>query len=327
MVAFVATSLAIGVAQSASADVRRGGVDDPVGDSTGGATRDITRFAASYDQNGRIYGNVTFAAPYDPAQPSFVSMKFASIDGSTCGGVSASLFGFQDSASPIFTIDGVRGTGSGFGTQLDTTSVAFSATNSQLANRDWKCVTVTVSPKDGDGTISDQLTGPLYFDGFAPDSDGDGVADSIDKCPTVAAPGTADGCVPPATTPAPTPGGGSGSGTAPATTTASATFKALKTVKRGKSTALRLTVKNPTSALIKGVKVMFTAPKNTTFKNGKKRSKTVTVALGDIGVGKTKTASVTVQTTKKSRKSSTIAVKVQPTGLKSTKVSVPLKTR
>lgn len=65
---------------------------------------------------------------------------------------------------------------------------------------------------DGDGVYDglDQCPGTpagvkVDAKGCPLDSDGDGITDDKDKCPTVPAPGTPDGCPPPAAEPAPTP--------------------------------------------------------------------------------------------------------------------------
>lgn len=64
---------------------------------------------------------------------------------------------------------------------------------------------------DGDGVVDglDKCPGTpagrkVNADGCEIDTDGDGLVDGVDKCPTVYAK-TADGCPPPAATPAPTP--------------------------------------------------------------------------------------------------------------------------
>jgi hypothetical protein len=102
------------------------------------------------------------------------------------------MFGFSDSTEPLFMVTGYKGLGSGFGS-VYANSITFSASNAALQSKDWSCVTASVTPKGGGGTVLDQLDAPLFFVGFGPDTDGDGIKDSSDTCPTEAGSGST-GC-------------------------------------------------------------------------------------------------------------------------------------
>jgi hypothetical protein len=126
------------------------------------------------------------------------------VSGTSCLGVTGSLFGTVPGTTSVFTLTGVRGVGDAR-QYVSGNTVSMTTTAPATAGKDWSCMTLVVSDGQTPVTILDQLT--LYFAGYEPDSDGDGIKDPSDKCPTVAAPGTADGCTPPApvATPAPTP--------------------------------------------------------------------------------------------------------------------------
>ena len=103
------------------------------------------------------------------------------------------IFGFYTSQYPSLMITNVGGIGDAYKTVSGKT-LGLSRSLS-LANKDWSCMTMTVSrPTAAGGGIVDQLNVPLFFNGYGPDTDGDGIKDNLDKCPAQAAAGTADGC-------------------------------------------------------------------------------------------------------------------------------------
>jgi len=186
-------AVAFGVcATGAHAEIRTGQATDPSGDSLGGPGADIVSARTTYDTNGSLSVAVTTVGP--PA--GFFITLTGSVSGTDCLGVTGTLAGTAPGDLAIATITGIRGTGSAL--ELITgNTVSFSTSAPAFAGKDWTCTKVAITDPGGNGQPLDELAAPIYFAGFEPDSDGDGVKDPSDKCPTVAAAGTADGCTPP----------------------------------------------------------------------------------------------------------------------------------
>jgi hypothetical protein len=197
----------LGLPGVASAEIRQGSATDPTGDSAGAASQDIVSATAQYDSNGQVTVMATMNGDIASGPRSFFSFDVKSYaPPAQCTGSYVSMFGFSDSQYDTVMVQGVSGTGSSPITRSGNT-IAFGASGSALRDRDYSCMTLTVSRGgQNESGIVDQLDVPLFFDGYGPDTDGDGVKDNQDKCPNQAGP--APGGCPPAPTPAvvtPTP--------------------------------------------------------------------------------------------------------------------------
>jgi hypothetical protein len=180
----------------ASAEIRQGTLADPVGDSLGAPSQDIISAKAEYDTNGQMTVTATVNGDIASGPRSFLSFgvrSYAAPD--QCTGTTVSIFGFSDSQYNSVLVSGVSGTGDGFVTKSGS-SISFRASGNALKDRDYSCMTLSLSRGgQGETGIVDQLNVPLFFDGYGPDSDGDGVKDNVDKCPAEVGP-TPTGCSP-----------------------------------------------------------------------------------------------------------------------------------
>lgn len=189
-----AMAAALVAAAPAHAEIRSATVTDPVGDSAGAPSQDILSATASYDTNGQVTITATMNGDIASGPDSFFTTRIASFaPPASCMGASVSIFGFYTSEYPSLMISGVSGVGDAYKNVTGAT-IGLSRSLSQLANKDWSCMEFTVTPRGEGGNTLDKLDVPLFFDGYGPDTDGDGLKDNRDKCPTEAGAGTADGC-------------------------------------------------------------------------------------------------------------------------------------
>ena len=96
-----------------------------------------------------------------------------------CTGSAVSMFGSSDAALNLVTVSGVSGLGDA-GIIRTGATISFGASGTALRNRDHSCMTLRVSQAGGK---VDELDVPLFFDGYGPDTDGDGLKDNQDRCP------------------------------------------------------------------------------------------------------------------------------------------------
>lgn len=192
------------LATPAGAEIRTGTVTDPVGDSAGVASQDIVSATAQYDSNGQVVVSATVNGDVVGGPSTFYSFGVKSFAPPTaCTGSSVSLFGSSDSTTNYVMVTGVSGVGDAYNVRSGRT-ITFSGSGNALRDRDYSCMTLSVSRAAADGGgIVDQLNVPLFFDGHGPDGDSDGIKDNRDKCVSEAGPGTVDGC--PAKQPEPQP--------------------------------------------------------------------------------------------------------------------------
>jgi hypothetical protein len=187
------------LAASASAEIRTGDGTDPVGDSAGAPSQDLVSASAQYDTNGTITVVATMNGDVAAGPRSFLNFQVASYAApNKCTGVAATLFGFSDAEFNYSKITGLSGTGSEYVVRSGNI-ITFGMSGNAVRDRDWSCMTLTVSGDGENAPILDQLDVPMFFKGYGPDTDGDGLLDNADQCPTVAGPAPT-GC-PPATTP------------------------------------------------------------------------------------------------------------------------------
>lgn len=214
----IAASVA-GPLSAAHAEIRQGHGADPVGDSSSGAaSQDIVGATAQYDTNGSMTVTATMNGDIASGPRTFFSFDVRSYaPPAQCTGSYVSMFGFSDDQYDTVMVEGVSGTGSSSVSRNGNT-IAFGASGNALRDRDYSCMTLTVS-QDGGGIV-DQLNVPVFFDGYGPDTDSDGLKDNQDACPTVPGPGTVNGCPAPPAAAAP-----NAPSTAPPTPTASVITK------------------------------------------------------------------------------------------------------
>jgi hypothetical protein len=192
----VALLASLTFAASANAEVRTGDATDTTGDSIGGPGADLVSAHASYDTTGTVSVSATTQGPPNGA----FAFQVATTSGISCLGETATLTGVVPGSVFRTTLTGSAPTSNGVPI-VSGNSVTFTAFGPAFANKGWTCMTVTIADPADPSTLWDSLTTPAYFGGHAPDSDGDGVPDSTDKCPGTAGKGTATGC--PAPAPAP----------------------------------------------------------------------------------------------------------------------------
>jgi hypothetical protein len=216
----VLCTLVMALPATASAEIRTGTTTDPTGDSSGAPTQDITAAHAQLDSNGQLIVSATVNGDLAAGPATFFSFRVASyVAPNTCAGAGASIFGYSDDPDNfLVTVTGVSGVGGAHASVSGNTLTAVTS-GTAFANKDWSCMTLSVSPKGQNGTISDQLNTPLFFNGFGPDTDGDGLVDNADQCssqagtpptgcPAPATPTTAPATpTPPVAPTAPTPAG------------------------------------------------------------------------------------------------------------------------
>lgn len=123
------------------------------------------------------------------------------VPGTPCSGNSsafAALNGGVGQSDFVFFTTNTPGNNSGTRqSNAAGTEFTFSKNDSRLANYGYKCVTVDLKEL---GVKVDSLDQPLYFLGYGPDSDGDGVVDNIDECPNQSGPAPT-GCPAPVVVP------------------------------------------------------------------------------------------------------------------------------
>jgi hypothetical protein len=164
---------------AASATVWEGKALDPQGDSSGAPAQDIVRAAISYDSDGELYATATMGGTVGATPRTLFKVAVASFTApDQCGGPGVELKAFSDA--------GWTTTSLGIGTEIERIGpwIALGAYGLPLRNRTYSCLTLTVS--DVSGAVLDTLDVPVFADGLGPDGDGDGVADNIDQCATVA---------------------------------------------------------------------------------------------------------------------------------------------
>lgn len=200
---FMRRAVAVGVAAAllslpavSSAEIRQGKGTDLVSDSAGAPSQDLVSATAQYDTNGQMTVTATVNGDIAAGPRSFFSFavkSYAAPD--QCVGSSVSLFGFSDSAYNSVLVSGVSGVGDGAAVKSGAT-ISFGASGTALRNRDYSCMTLTVSRAGtGETGIVDSLNVPVFFDGYGPDTDGDGIKDNLDKCPAESGPAPT-GCSP-----------------------------------------------------------------------------------------------------------------------------------
>lgn len=180
----------------ASAEIRQGTATDPIGDSAGAPSQDIVSATAQYDTNGQVTVNATMNGDIAGGPSSSLSFDVKSYAApEQCTGSYVSMFGSTNSQYNLVIVSGVSGTGDSLIVRSGNT-IGFGASGTALRNRDYSCMTLRVSRVFADGGgIVDQLNVPLFFDGFGPDTDADGLKDNQDKCPSEFGPAPT-GCAP-----------------------------------------------------------------------------------------------------------------------------------
>lgn len=194
----------LGAPAAALAEIRQGTATDPIGDSAGAPSQDIVSARAQYDTNGQMTVSATMNGDIASGPRSFFSftvMSFA--PPAACTGSAVSMFGFSDSQYNTVTVTGVSGLGDSVIVRSGNT-ISYGASGNALRDRDYSCMTLSVSrPSEAGGGIVDQLNTPLFFVGYGPDGDGDGLKDNQDQCPAQAGPAPT-GCPPAVAPPAAT---------------------------------------------------------------------------------------------------------------------------
>ena len=182
----------LGLPAVASAEIRQGKATDPVGDSAGAPSQDIVSATAQYDTNGSMRVTATMngdVASGPVSHLSFAVMSFAAPV--QCTGSAVSMFGSTNAAYNLVSVSGVSGLGDA-GIIRTGATISFGASGTALRDRDYSCMTLRVSQAGGK---VDELDVPLFFDGYGPDTDGDGLKDNQDRCPTESGPAPT-GCSP-----------------------------------------------------------------------------------------------------------------------------------
>jgi PASTA domain len=168
----------------ASAEIRTGTGTDPVGDSLGQPSQDLVSASAQYDTNGQAFVTATMNGVIAGGPESFLLFQVASFTPpSGCVGVTLSMAGTTTGSFNIVNVTGVSGTGSSSSVISDR-SITFAGGGTALANRGWSCLQVSVAGAGGTPNL-DHMDVPVWFTGFGPDSDGDGIVDNQDMCPGV----------------------------------------------------------------------------------------------------------------------------------------------
>jgi hypothetical protein len=165
----------------ASAEVRVGQVTDRYGDSAGPSSQDILGATAQYDLVGKVTVTATMAGPVvGVPRGGFRFTVASSATPGECAGPSVALAGFSDSTYSTVTLSDA-GPQPSQPVHYAGPAIGFGAQGVTLSNRAYTCMTLTVL--DSTGAVADTLDAPLFFSGFGPDRDGDGVVDNLDNCP------------------------------------------------------------------------------------------------------------------------------------------------
>jgi hypothetical protein len=181
-------------AAASAAEVSGGHASDPTGDSAGEFSQDIIGAVAHYSSDGRLEVSATLAAAPTDVPRSAFKFTVASFSAPLqCGGASVTMSGFSDSYSNTVAVSDAPGPQSKIVIGRRGLTITFGAIGATMANHAYSCMAVTVS--DTSGKLLDSLDVPLFFDGFGPDGDADGVADNVDQCLAQAGPAPS-GCVP-----------------------------------------------------------------------------------------------------------------------------------
>lgn len=193
-----ALALAATFTAGAQAELRQGSATDPVGDA---GSWDLESATASYDQGGAWSVTMRFAAPLTPGEAPSASVRITNDSNADapCSGNSsafASLLGSVASDGDlVFFSTNAPGSGNYEGSRrysADRRELTFSKSDARLKDFDYRCVAIELRQS---GAVVEQLDSPMFFDGFGPDSDADGVKDNVDDCPSEAGPAPT-GCAP-----------------------------------------------------------------------------------------------------------------------------------